>query len=59
MFYSNLKPNLCHEIILTTGFHSLIIDLSDDVFFNTFYRHFLSLTEISEIETVDIRPKNK
>ena len=38
MFYSDLKPNLCHKIILTTGPRSLIIDLSDDVFFS----HFLS-----------------
>ena len=42
--------------ILTTGSNSLIIDLSNDVFFHIFYRH---LTEISEIETVDIRPKHR
>ena len=45
MFYSDLKPNLFHKIIiLTTGSHSWIIDLSNDVFFNIFYRH---LTKIS------------
>ena len=34
MFYSDLKPNLFHKkIILTTGSHSVIIDLSNDVFF--------------------------
>ena len=57
MFYSDLKPNLFHKIIiLTTGSHSWIIDLSNDVFFNIFYRH---LTKISEIETVDIGPKHR
>ena len=39
MFYSDLKPNLFHKIILTTGSHSLIIDLSNDVFFHIFYCH--------------------
>ena len=58
MFHSDLKPNLCHKIILTTGSRSLIIDLSDDVFFHTFYRHYLLLTKISEIEMLDIRPKH-
>ena len=34
MFYSNFKPNLFHEKNLTTGSHSLITDLSNDVFFH-------------------------
>ena len=38
-----------------TGSHSLIIDLSNDVFFHIFYRQ---LTNISEIETAVIGPKH-
>ena len=56
MFYGDLKPNLFFLIILTTGSHSLIIYLSNDVFFHIFYRH---LTKISEIETVNIGPKHR
>ena len=58
MFYSNLKQNLLHKkIILTTGSHSLIIDLSNGVcVFHIFYRH---LIKISEIETVDIGPEHR
>ena len=57
MFNSDLKPNLFHKkIILMPGSHSLIIHLSNDVFFHIFYRH---LTKISEIEKVDIGPKHQ
>ena len=52
----DLNPNLFHKIILMTGSHSLIIDLSNDVFFHTFYRH---LTKISEIKMVGIGPKHR
>ena len=42
MFYSDLKLNLFHKkIILTTGPHSLIIDLSNDVFFHIIYHHLI------------------
>ena len=43
-------------MILKTGSHSLIIDLSNDVFFHIFYRH---LTKISAIEAVEIGPKHR
>ena len=57
MFYRDLKPNLFHKkIILTTGSHRLIIDLSNDVLFHIFYRH---LTKMSEIETVNSGPKHR
>ena len=56
MFYSDYKPNLFHEKNLTTGSHSLITDLSNDVFFHIFYCH---LTKISEDETVDIGQKHR
>ena len=43
MFYSDLKPNLFQKkIFLTTFSHSLIIDLSSDVFFHIFYCHDLT-----------------
>ena len=48
--------NLFHKkIIPTTGSHSLIIDLSNDVFFHVLYHH---LTKLSEIETAVIGPKH-
>ena len=57
MFYSDLKQNLFHKkIILKTGSHNLVIDLSNDVFFRIFYSH---LTKLSGIDTVDIRPKHR
>ena len=58
MFYSDLKKYLFHKkkIIPTTGSHSLMIDLSSDVFFHIFYRH---LSKISKIETALIGPKNR
>ena len=39
-----------------TGSLSLIIDLSNDVFFHIFYRN---LAKISEIEMVNIGPKHQ
>ena len=54
MFYSDLKQIYFIKIIPKTGSHSLIIDLSNDVFLHIFYRH---LTKISEIETAVIGPK--
>ena len=42
------------KIVPTTGSHSLIIDLSNDVFFHIFYRQ---LTNILEIEKAVIRTK--
>ena len=40
MFYCDLKPYLSRKLILTTGSHSLIIDLSNDVFFTFFLSSF-------------------
>ena len=56
MFYSDLKQIYFIKIVPTTGSHSLIIDLSNDMFFHIFYCH---LTKISEIETAVIGPKQR
>ena len=56
MFYSDLISICFKKIIPTTGSHSLIIDLSNDVFLHIFYRH---LTKISEFETAVIGPKHR
>ena len=51
------KTNSFHKkIIPTTGFHSLFIDLFNDVFFHIFYRQ---LTNLSEIEAAVIGPKHR
>ena len=56
MFYSCLKLIYCIKMIPKTGSHSLIIDLSNDMYFHIFYRH---LTKISEIGTAVIGPKHR
>ena len=57
MFYRDLKQiYFVKKIIPTAGSYSLIIGLSNGMFFHTFYHH---LTKISEIETAVIGPKHR
>ena len=56
MFYSDLKQIYLIKTNSMTCSYSLIIDLSNDVFFHIFYCHF---TKILEIETAVIGPKHQ